>query len=170
VIPEKYAKDFNIDPEKHAYITPDDPDSKPGEIPYAGYPASVQAFHQLHCLDLIRQSLYFNHEYYRRVHAHAWNDPEDAIQRHVSHCLDAIRQNIICAADMRLTPFQNVGEARHGVFEQTRRCRNYEALRSWTVQHRWVAADSFHPDDEHLATDRVKFPAEHSMEQLWRGW
>ncbi|PKK42869.1 hypothetical protein CI102_11916, partial [Trichoderma harzianum] len=58
---------------------------------YQSYPLS--AFHQLHCLKMIRK------HYTSLFNKVALNDPVD---NHVEHCFDYLRQSIMCAADMTI--------------------------------------------------------------------
>ncbi|KAI5865341.1 hypothetical protein GGS23DRAFT_594879 [Durotheca rogersii] len=55
------------------------------------YFASVDVFHQLHCLDLIRKYIFRNHY----PDFMAFQDSEYAIFNHVDHCIDIIRQKIM---------------------------------------------------------------------------
>ena len=65
-----------------------------------GIPVFVEGFHQLHCLNLLRKSLFYNYDYYHSKSEVEFSDPE-AVQRwHVSHCLDFIRQRLMCDFDM----------------------------------------------------------------------
>ena len=49
-----------------------------------GYPAFVEGLHQLHCLNLLRQALYYNYDYYHSQGKVAFSDPEDVQRWHVS--------------------------------------------------------------------------------------
>ncbi|KAF2189208.1 hypothetical protein K469DRAFT_764161, partial [Zopfia rhizophila CBS 207.26] len=56
------------------------------------YPSTLSAFHQLHCLDLLRLRCY-NSLFEREI-------MEDHLQpTHLRHCFDYLRSSIICAAD-----------------------------------------------------------------------
>ncbi|KAL1844860.1 hypothetical protein VTK73DRAFT_1655 [Phialemonium thermophilum] len=77
----------------------------------------VAMYHQLHCLTVIRTSLYQSHN--GRDQIDDWG--------HVTHCLDTLRQAIQCLADPTLG---GVG-VRH-------QCRDFEALLAWTVEHAYT--------------------------------
>lgn len=64
-----------------------------------GYIVNVEAMHHLHCLDLVRKSLYFNYPYYKKLGQHAFVNSEEILHLHVTHCLDTVRQVLMCNAD-----------------------------------------------------------------------
>ncbi|EME78254.1 uncharacterized protein MYCFIDRAFT_199506 [Pseudocercospora fijiensis CIRAD86] len=109
LVPLEYGNDFNFDPEKHAIVRPDDGAFGPGKVPYAGYPASIEVMHKLHCLNFLRQAAYYNHQYYRSIHGKPWHLGEHELVRHIGHCVDIFRQKIICEAEIELVPFTIIG-------------------------------------------------------------
>ncbi|KAI1502981.1 hypothetical protein F5X99DRAFT_139391 [Biscogniauxia marginata] len=104
----------------------------------------VSAFHQLHCLDMLR------HGYYAAIEIGSTRPDEDSgssIQRqdgipspHMQHCFDFIRQSLMCAADPTL---EKRNETIGGVtgWGSTHQCRDFEALKEWTEKHRYSDAD-----------------------------
>ncbi|KAH7033608.1 uncharacterized protein B0I36DRAFT_321752 [Microdochium trichocladiopsis] len=64
-----------------------------------GFIVNVEAMHHLHCLNLLRQSLYFNYPYYKKLGQGAFVNGDDIVQLHVTHCLDTVRQVLMCNAD-----------------------------------------------------------------------
>ncbi|KJY02139.1 hypothetical protein TI39_contig146g00001 [Zymoseptoria brevis] len=175
LVPERYAKDFNFDPDKHAIVRPDDPEYAPGDVPYVGYPASIEVMHKLHCLDFLRQAAWYNHEYYRSIHGGPWRASEHDLVRHVGHCVDIFRQKLICEAEIELVPFSK-SENHHvrNDWARPKQCRNFESVRSWLAEHQWPAGDSeFHLDDHHqFDSKRITFTRTpiHSHSELWRGF
>ena len=73
------------------------------------------------------------------------NETPDRPLEHDLHCFDALRQSIMCAADDTLlaytAPFQL------GV-NQVRRCRDWDALRDWAVDHTACYRDWEPPEGE----------------------
>ena len=51
---------------------------------------------------------------------------------HTRHCFDSLRQYVMCTADDTL--LQSYGHARIGV-NQTRQCRDWDALRDFATRH-----------------------------------
>jgi hypothetical protein len=49
-----------------------------------GYPANVEGLHHLHCLNLLRQGLYFNYAYYQARGDGAFSNEEPILQLHIS--------------------------------------------------------------------------------------
>jgi hypothetical protein len=49
-----------------------------------GYPGNVEGLHHLHCLNLVRQSLYYNYDYYKTLGKGAFKNEEPIVKTHVS--------------------------------------------------------------------------------------
>ncbi|KAI0102731.1 hypothetical protein GGR51DRAFT_277981 [Nemania sp. FL0031] len=77
----------------------------------------VAMYHQLHCLAVIRTSLYQFHN--GREQTDPWT--------HIPHCLDALRQALQCLADPTL--------GGHGALHE---CRDFEALKAWTDENAYI--------------------------------
>ncbi|KAL5341429.1 hypothetical protein BJX70DRAFT_358731 [Aspergillus crustosus] len=103
-----------------------------------GYPANIEGLHHLHCLNLLRQSLYYNHAYYKAQGTGAFANDEFIVRKHVSHCLDIIRQQLMCTIDIGVlgqvwihpdepSPFVD--------FNTDHRCRNFEDVRAWAERN-----------------------------------
>jgi hypothetical protein len=93
----------------------------------------LDVFHQLHCLNTLRQSLYEDAfplwEYYedgRRRY--------DTIgARHWDHCLDALRQTLMCHGDVTPIVF-HYNHTSHGTFPKLNAvhvCRNWDSIVNW---------------------------------------
>lgn len=114
-----------------------------------GYLAVLEAHHQMHCLDLLRQHSY--HEYYAvhsshyamlyaepkklRFHLGKLNYPvnKNAKLTAVDHCIEMLRQVIMCNSDMHVITHDWV-DRRTGAwpdFSVNHQCRDYEKLMSW---------------------------------------
>jgi hypothetical protein len=48
-----------------------------------GYPAVFEVLHQLHCVDLLRKSSYFNAPYYLDLGVGPFKDPEKQLKPHI---------------------------------------------------------------------------------------
>ncbi|TAQ86572.1 hypothetical protein B7494_g5107 [Chlorociboria aeruginascens] len=76
----------------HALSVPDHLAQKSGLAPDqvkinqkygGGYPANVEGMHHLHCLNLLRQGLYWNVEYYRAKGEGAFTNAEHIVKKHI---------------------------------------------------------------------------------------
>ncbi|KAJ6031699.1 hypothetical protein N7540_002431 [Penicillium herquei] len=100
--------------------------TKPGGWSIVG----IDVFHQLHCLDMIRQGL--RRDYYTIEH-----DEEPAYTTHISestdHCLDYLRQAVMCNVDV--TPIFVSWDDKKAQpladFEMEHTCRNFWKVRDW---------------------------------------
>ncbi|KAI4613585.1 uncharacterized protein J4E87_009713 [Alternaria ethzedia] len=106
-----------------------------------GFPANVEGLHHLHCLDLLRKTLYWNYSYYSAKKEGPFVNSEYIVRVHTTHCLDIIRQVLMCNPDVGVlgqvwwqadtmpdpTPFVD--------FNTRHRCRDYEQVREWAEAH-----------------------------------
>ncbi|ORX96154.1 hypothetical protein BCR34DRAFT_443406, partial [Clohesyomyces aquaticus] len=118
---------MNMDPAGALEIT----DPQTGK---RGFRVAIEVFHQLHCLNLLRQA---NHKsYYAPLGGDTAAEPED-LHGHLDHCIDALRQFVMCQADTNVFPFRfpfNDGDPWPD-YSSPRMCRNYEKIRDWAVEH-----------------------------------
>ncbi|KAF7187165.1 hypothetical protein HII31_11546 [Pseudocercospora fuligena] len=105
-----------------------------------GFPANVEGLHQLHCVNLVRQALWYNIDYYRAKGEGAFKNEDHVVQKHVSHCLDIVRQQLMCTVDIGVLgqvwwqpKDKDVPEA-FVDFNTKHTCRNYEAVRQWAEE------------------------------------
>ncbi|PLB35155.1 oxidase ustYa family protein [Aspergillus candidus] len=99
-----------------------------------GYPANLEGLHHLHCLNLLRKSLYYNYDYYHDLGQGAFVNDDYIVKRHVSHCMDIIRQQLMCTADTGVLGQIWVwpdGPKPFVDFNTKHKCKNYDAIRQW---------------------------------------
>lgn len=51
-----------------------------------GFIVNVEGMHHLHCLNLLRKSLYHNYPYYKKLGMHAFKNDDEILRLHVSAC------------------------------------------------------------------------------------
>jgi hypothetical protein len=137
LLPEEYAADFNVDKSIHSFVAPGQHDAPP-DLKSSGFPVRLEMTHQLHCLNFLRQGLYFNYQYYKDTHHMSWNDTnEESVRAHLSHCVDSLRQHIMCGADTRVHPYLKSTDGQFGDFGLPRKCRNWESARDFAAKHSW---------------------------------
>jgi len=99
-----------------------------------GYPANVEGLHHLHCLNLVRKSLYYNFDYYHTLGKGAFKNDDDILHYHVSHCLDILRQQLMCTVDIGMLGqvwlYPDSPEA-YVDFNTEHKCRNFDDVRQW---------------------------------------
>ncbi|CAG8067396.1 unnamed protein product [Penicillium salamii] len=117
-----------------------------------GFPANVEGLHHLHCLvrisllsssllaptkllkNLLRQSLYYNYDYYHAKVEGPFVNDDYIVRRHVSHCLDIIRQELMCTVDTgvlgQIWIYPESPEP-YVDFNTVHRCKNFEDVRGW---------------------------------------
>ncbi|KAI0432346.1 hypothetical protein F5Y09DRAFT_301917 [Xylaria sp. FL1042] len=104
---------------------------------------TFSSFHQLHCLNGLRQAYWQSHK--AAVHGEKINEvdlPKDLQPHHVQHCIDLLRQTLMCHADTTLEVADEAG----GVdgFRTKHQCRSWEQLVQWTSaqQMKWPGQNS----------------------------
>lgn len=83
----------------------------------------VAAYHQIHCLTVIRAALYHFSE----------NMTQTVPLAHTLHCLDSLRQEVMCHADDDLLYTDDGKIFGDG---QVRQCRDWDGLREWTERNK----------------------------------
>ncbi|KAJ7445649.1 hypothetical protein FB451DRAFT_1148732 [Mycena latifolia] len=96
------------------------------------YIFSLDVFHQLHCLDILRQQLHPGHNY------------SHVPRGHIRHCIGAIRQALMCSADTSTIVWQwsdelQVAEQRDDVVHV---CRDFDHIRDWASKRTFEDAES----------------------------
>jgi hypothetical protein len=100
-----------------------------------GYLAGIEVFHQLHCLNVLRQYTWLDH--YETLPEGFKGDP--VFNRvHVDHCLETLRLALMCNAD--LTPhFMEIDKSlKDGVrndFNTHHKCKKFDKLIEWMEQN-----------------------------------
>ncbi|KHN94754.1 uncharacterized protein MAM_07350 [Metarhizium album ARSEF 1941] len=101
-----------------------------------GFLVNVEGMHHLHCLNLVRKSLYFNYDYYKQLGKHEFVNGDAILRPHITHCLDVIRQVLMCNVDTGVLgqvwansespfPFPD--------FNTNHKCKNYGDVREWAM-------------------------------------
>ncbi|KUI64610.1 hypothetical protein VM1G_01049 [Cytospora mali] len=104
-----------------------------------GYRAAVEVFHQLHCLNLLRQYVY--KDYYVNIYSDIDRDDEEGVKAHIDHCLEAIRINLMCTADIGIFTFREYPEYGYEKgdywpdFSTLHTCRNFDAIHQWAIDN-----------------------------------
>ncbi|KAJ8062858.1 hypothetical protein OCU04_008112 [Sclerotinia nivalis] len=99
-----------------------------------GFPVNLEGLHHLHCLNLVRQSLYYNYDYYHEQGEGAFVNDDNVVQYHVSHCLDIIRQQLMCQVDTGVLGQVWWDKSKPQAFvdfNTEHKCKNFDAIRQW---------------------------------------
>jgi hypothetical protein len=101
------------------------------------YMIQLEVFHNLHCLNMLRKSLYPEQypemvEYY----SNGTINHNTLAALHMDHCLDALRQSTMCEADITPVIFVHNFFGR-GVYPKliaTHTCRDFDAIVEWAKE------------------------------------
>jgi len=100
-----------------------------------GNMGSIEVFHQLHCLNMLRKYTYPK-EYPHMQEL--WTTRPKFMRSHLDHCIEIIRQNLMCSADTGIISYDWVSgwEVPFPDFNTYHKCRNFDAILDWTTNHR----------------------------------
>ena len=108
------------------------------------YPAQVDVFHQIHCLNELRKEMHF--DYYYSDKFPVGPDGKRTIpvehQEHKKHCLHMLLQNIMCHADVDVIThnwvhYEDIGQPDRPYaepfadFNLQKQCRDFGGLLEW---------------------------------------
>jgi hypothetical protein len=98
------------------------------------YIAEVDVFHLIHCLNTLRQEIFFD-DYYGKNYPNG--KPGKFYKTHTSHCIYILLQNLMCSAsvdvithrwlDVQPYPFPD--------FNIQKKCRNFDDILAWQESH-----------------------------------
>ncbi|KAL0934657.1 uncharacterized protein CTRU02_211456 [Colletotrichum truncatum] len=94
--------------------------------------AGLEVFHNLHCLNLLRQ--FVHREEYDYSGDPAFHGDAELVLAHVDHCIEALRIRLQCAGDV--TPFLHTTGAK-GIqpdFDSQHRCPKYDRIIEWAKE------------------------------------
>ncbi|PKX97279.1 oxidase ustYa family protein, partial [Aspergillus novofumigatus IBT 16806] len=118
------------------------PIDKAAKLPVKTYPIperpgyyviGIDVFHQLHCL------VGFNFERILYMDRNEDKD-KDGLQNmdHLDHCIDSIRQSLMCSSDIStiVWVWDSASHKARPHANVTHTCRDFEAIRQWSLEHR----------------------------------
>ncbi|KAG2148153.1 uncharacterized protein EDB93DRAFT_1250211 [Suillus bovinus] len=99
-----------------------------------GFMVSMEAPHQLHCLNLLRKASW--PEYYEATDV-LFQDTPEVVRMHLDYCIEMLRQNMMCNADVTVITWDWVRGQKYPLpnFNTRHQCRNYEKILDWAVEH-----------------------------------
>ncbi|KDR66681.1 hypothetical protein GALMADRAFT_80543, partial [Galerina marginata CBS 339.88] len=138
-------------PKSKAALLPNKTAPIPGQEEF--YIVMIDVFHELHCLNMIRQTLY--PDYYPKMR---WNSSE--MPWHIGHCLDSIRQSLICSADVSVLVWQWNEELQKNIrrHDVPHTCRKFNKIQAWAKERELRQFD-----DTVYVKDDLVVPLYHSM-------
>lgn len=117
-----------------------------------GYVGTVEVFHHLHCLNVVRQYVQRD-EYPDGLVPWLFKSNSKQVARdHVTHCIATLREALMCNAD--LTPYLwfkgKVGEVAKEDFRASHKCKNWDSIIEGVKNHAVdIPKSAFQPGKEH---------------------
>jgi hypothetical protein len=93
--------------------------------------------------------MWYNYKYYKDLGEWSFKNEEKILQLHASHCLDAIRQVLMCNVDTGVLGqiwYDQESPRTFPDFKTNHKCKNFDAVRQWAVDHQAPPLDSLPPD------------------------
>ncbi|PIG85364.1 hypothetical protein AARAC_002816 [Aspergillus arachidicola] len=107
----------------------------PDEFGYGpdAYLAQTEVFHLLHCLDMLRKEISYEHYYYPEF----GNNPDAQHTAHITHCIDILAQYLKCQGSTDVILFNWVGgwDQPFPDFMNKHVCRDFEALLAYVNEN-----------------------------------
>lgn len=98
-----------------------------------GYVVDVAGFRNLYCLNMLRQSLYFNAKHYSNFGP----QPEKGLRRELDLCLDTLRQELMCVVDRSVRGLIWLDRANNRTVpdftSSDHLCYDFQKVREWTA-------------------------------------
>ncbi|KAA8647327.1 hypothetical protein EYZ11_004077 [Aspergillus tanneri] len=90
------------------------------------YIAQTEVFHLLHCIDMLRKEISYEHYYFPQF----GNNPDEQHVAHIGHCIDILAQAIKCSSSVDVILFNWVEgwDQPFPDFGNQHVCRDFEAL------------------------------------------
>ncbi|KAE8444189.1 hypothetical protein EG329_000786 [Mollisiaceae sp. DMI_Dod_QoI] len=100
-----------------------------------GYRVGLEVFHQLHCINLLRQVTY--KDYYVELGNGNFASGDEELQMHTDHCLEILRMNVQCNADVGVFTFYLLegDPLPWPELNSWHQCRNFNAVRDWALDN-----------------------------------
>ncbi|KAJ5761269.1 hypothetical protein N7520_008425 [Penicillium odoratum] len=97
------------------------------------YLASLDVFHQLHFVDLLRKNIH--REYYDKHEGSFAGAPKRVIEGHLEHCIETLRQMLMCHGDISLLTYNWVAgrDMPYPNFNTIHTCKKWEKISA--VEH-----------------------------------
>jgi hypothetical protein len=94
-----------------------------------GFLVNLDVFHQLHCLNVLRQQIY-------RDSYPDWHSKRAQLE-HADHCVEYLRKVIMCNGDISMQTFTWKPDYRRPWpnFSVEHECRNWDSLMDWAKEH-----------------------------------
>ncbi|KAK4187191.1 hypothetical protein QBC35DRAFT_385399 [Podospora australis] len=117
-----------------------DPTSKPSKSKSGHYYATVEVYHQLHCLDITREFIWRDHY----QHVDTFQDPPEMVWERVDHCIDLLRQVLMFNADTGLIFYTHMGQLQPAArVSINHMCRKFSHITDWVNSHDSERDDAF---------------------------
>ncbi|KAN0086036.1 protein of unknown function (DUF3328) domain containing protein [Tylopilus felleus] len=99
----------------------------------AGYLASLEVTHHLHCLDMLRKATY--REYYGSFDP-AFQIEDEILMNQLDTCVELIRQALMCYPDLNMVMYYWVRgfHAPFGDSNTIHRCKNFDKILHWASE------------------------------------
>ncbi|KAI8950714.1 hypothetical protein F4801DRAFT_579211 [Xylaria longipes] len=100
------------------------------------YLGTIDVYHQLHCLDMLRTNLRDNFDHYHQTRL------SPLARAHVSHCVESLMKTLMCQPSLDILTamwtesIHDLGPAHLADFDFNRKCWDFEQLQRWTEGRR----------------------------------
>ncbi|RMY99402.1 hypothetical protein D0860_08306 [Hortaea werneckii] len=109
-----------------------------------GWRLSMDMYHSLHCVNVVRRAIDFDHYSGDGL-------PSDTYRIHVDHCVDYLRQVVQCQGDLTPLAYHWNAELQTGFpeFGATHTCRNFEMIDEWALARTMYLGPEYRGGHQH---------------------
>jgi len=99
-----------------------------------GYMAGLAVFHQLHCVNMLRQATYMDYYLPKKPE---WREDMVTLRVHLDHCINMLRQKLMCDPDVGMTTYAWVKGWKQPFpdFNNVHKCRPYSKILDWAQEN-----------------------------------
>ncbi|CAA9959480.1 DUF3328 domain containing protein [Pyrenophora teres f. maculata] len=129
LIPVSEGHKYDLDIKRHVTVPE-------GVAEQESFLVSLDVMHQIHCLDTLRENLWYNRDWY---FVHQKQHPKLSVHKaHTNHCLNALRERLMCLSDVTFLPLVYIDREGWTLpdFERRHKCHNFDATREWAYKHK----------------------------------
>ena len=97
------------------------------------YVGRLDVFHEIHCLNMLRQEVHYDHYFAKK-----WPHGAPADHKiHLSHCIYVLLQDLMCSAntDPFIHYWVDIGDEPYPDFSINRQCKDFDAVLKWQEEN-----------------------------------
>lgn len=123
-----------------------------------GFMAHFEFEHQLHCVNMLRMSTFFNYDHYHAEYPMMVNN-HPLFRNHIRHCIEMLRQALVCNADLGVIPLLWLKNETRPVpdFNTWHVCKDFESVVNFVKGRRLPEMEMWGPKEGEIELDKAVY-------------